>query len=101
MEFLYRRLHPRAGRIVYIAVDVINTVFFGIGVYLSIRILPIMKKQYMAAIPYPLTCLYVPVMIGFIMMTIQSVRITLKHVKTGFVPDSGNPDNLPQDKNPR
>ena len=92
VEVFYRYLPPVIGRIMSTAVDVIKVVFFGIGAYLSIRIMPIMEKQSMASLPLPMSYVYWPVLVGFVIMTLRSIQITWEHWNNGYIPVINDPD---------
>ena len=93
VEVFYRFLPPIVGRVMSTMVDIIKILFFAVGMYLAIRIMPIMKNQRMASLPLPMTYVYFPVMVGFIIMTIRSVQIAWQHLKSGYIPVINDPDN--------
>ena len=93
VEVFYRFLPPVVGRIMSTLVDIIKILFFAVGMYLAIRIMPIMKNQSMASLPLPMTYVYFPVMVGFIIMTIRSVQLAWQHLKSGYIPVINDPDN--------
>ena len=93
VEVFYRFLPPVVGRVMSTMVDIIKILFFAVGMYLAIRIMPIMKNQGMAALPLPMTYVYFPVMVGFIIMTIRSVQIAWQHLRSGYIPVINDPDN--------
>ncbi|WP_319562825.1 TRAP transporter small permease [Marispirochaeta sp.] len=98
VEVFYRFLPPRVGRVMSTMVDIIKIIFFGVGMYLSFRIIPIMANQRMTALPYPMSYIYFPVLIGFVIMTIRSVQVAWEHWKSGYIPvinDSDHP--LPEE----
>ncbi len=92
VEVFYRFLPPLVGRVMSTMVDIIKILFFAVGMYLSIRIIPIMKNQRMASLPLPMTYVYFPVMAGFIIMTIRSIQLAWKHWKSGYIPVINDPD---------
>ena len=98
VEVFYRFLPPVVGRVMSTMVDIIKIVFFGVGMYLSFRILPIMARQRMTALPYPMSYIYIPVLVGFVVMTIRSVQVAWEHWKSGYIPVINDLDNpLPED----
>ncbi len=97
VEVFYRFLPRSVGRAMSTAVDIIKIVFFGVGAYLSIRIFPIMAQQRMASLALPMTWVYAPVLVGFVIMTLRSVQIAWQHWRNGFIPVINDPDNpLPE-----
>ena len=97
VEVFYRYLPRVVGRVMSTMVDFIKIIFFGIGAYLSIRIMPVMRGQSMASLPLPMSYVYWPVLIGFVIMTIRSVQIAWEHLGNGYIPVINDPDNpLPE-----
>ena len=92
VEVFYRYLPPKVGRVMSTLVDIIKIIFFGIGAYLAIRIMPIMKNQRMASLKLPMTWVYWPVLIGFVIMTLRSVQIAWEHFRNGYIPVINDPD---------
>lgn len=93
VEVFYRFLPLPVGRAMSTAVDIIKIVFFGVGAYLSVRIFPIMTRQYMTALLLPMSWVYAPVLVGFVIMTLRSVQVAWLHWKSGYIPVVNDPDN--------
>ncbi|HOV38044.1 MAG TPA: TRAP transporter small permease [Spirochaetales bacterium] len=93
VEAGYRFLPRKIGFIMSTIVDIIKIVFFGICSYLSIKILPLMAAEYMTSVFLPMSYLYIPVLIGCVMMTLRSIQVAWKHWKTGFIPSVNDPSN--------
>ena len=93
VEVFYRYLPRVVGRVMSTMVDIIKVIFFGIGAYLSIRIMPVMREQSMASLPLPMSYVYWPVLVGFVIMTIRSVQIAWEHLGNGYIPVVNDPDN--------
>ena len=92
VEVFYRYLPPVVGRIMSTMVDIIKIIFFGVGAYLSIRIMPLMARESMASLPLPMSYVYWPVLVGFVIMTLRSIQITWEHWNNGFIPVINDPD---------
>ena len=98
VEAAYRFFPRRTGRVLAVLTDVIKIVFFGVCTYLSIKILPIMLRQRMTTVSWPMTVLYTPVLIGFIIMTLRSIQLAWNHWKDGYIPVLNDPSSpMPMD----
>jgi TRAP-type C4-dicarboxylate transport system permease small subunit len=93
VEFGYRFFPRKIGFVFSTLVDVIKIVFFGYCAYLSIKIFPIMMRQRMVTVSWPMAVLYTPVLVGFVLMTYRSIQVAWDHWKMKFIPIVNDPSN--------
>lgn len=86
VEFFYRYLPHWLGRVLVTLVDLIRIIFFGLGTYLTWRLIPLMQNQRMASIDIPMSYMYYVVLAGFTLMALRSVQILWTHWRTNYVP---------------
>ena len=86
VEFFYRYIPRWLGRVLVTLVDLIRLFFFGMGAYLTWRLIPLMQNQRMASIDIPMSYMYYVVLAGFVLMTLRSIQILWGHWRTGYVP---------------
>ena len=79
VEFFYRFINPRVGRVLSTLVDLIRIVFFAYGSWISFKILKIMKMQYMTAVHVSMNWIYGLVFAGFLLMTFRAIQVCIKH----------------------
>ena len=96
VEFLYRYLPRKAGRVVITFVDVFRIVFMIAGIWLGYRIIPITMRRSLVTMALPLGYIYTVVTVGFMLMLFRSVQVGVKHWMQGYVP-SCREDRLVQD----
>jgi TRAP-type C4-dicarboxylate transport system permease small subunit len=90
------RLFPRGvGRALSILVDILTIAFNGIGTYLAVRILPVMMEQRLTTVRLSMGALYIPVLLGFVLMTFRSLQVAWRHWKSGYVPGADYPSAAP------
>ncbi len=92
VEIGYRFFPRKIGFIFSTLVDIIKIVFFGICAYLSIRIFPIMMRQRMVTVSWPMAVVYAPVLVGFVLMTFRSAQVAWDHWKSGYIPVVNDPN---------
>lgn len=88
VEFFYRWMPYKNGRVLITLVDLIRIVFMAVGVKLAITILPRTMNNFLSSIRIPLAAVYAIVLLGFVLMLFRSVQIAIKHWKEGYVPMS-------------
>jgi len=93
VEFFYRFINRRLGRLLSVLVDLIRIIFFAYGSWLSWKILKLMKAQYMVALNISMAWIYSLVLAGFLLMTFRAVQVALKHWKQGY----SSLDHKPED----
>lgn len=93
VEAGYRIIPRKFGFIISTVVDLIKIVFYGVLAYLSAKIIPHMAAESMTSVFLPMSYLYIPVLIGCVMMTLRSIQLARIHWKTGFIPAVNDPNN--------
>ena len=84
VEFFYRFINRRLGRVLSVLVDLIRIVFFAYGSWTSWKILKLMKLQYMVALNVSMAWIYSLVFAGFLLMTFRALQVAVKHWKQGY-----------------
>lgn len=84
VEFLYRWLSPRVGRVLSTVVDVIRIAFLGYATYLSAQLIPKMHNLKMTVVDFPMSYVYALVGLGFVLMTFRAVQVAGRHWKQGW-----------------
>ncbi len=93
VEAGYRFLPRKLGFLLSTLTDLIKIVFFGICSYLSVKIMPIMSREFMTTVMWPMSYLYVFVLAGFVLMTLRSIQVAWKHWKIKFIPVLNDPSS--------
>ena len=83
VEFFYVYLPRRVGFVLSTLVDILRIAFFAVATWLSWQVLDIMQFQRMVVIDWPMSYVYVFVLIGFALMTARSVQVALRHWRAG------------------
>jgi TRAP-type C4-dicarboxylate transport system permease small subunit len=89
VEVFYRFMPRRMGLVAARLVDVIKIVFFAFGTWLSWKIIPIMANHRMVSVNLPMSWIYIAVFVSFLIMTLRSIYLAYRHLKTGFIPFGG------------
>ncbi len=84
VEFFYRFISRRAGRMLSILVDILRIIFLAYASWISFKILKIMHHQYMTSLRLPMSYLYIIVFAGFALMTIRAVQVFIRHQRQGY-----------------
>lgn len=84
VEFLYRYLPARAGRILSTAVDIVRIGFLAYASWLAIDLVPRMNNLQMTVIDWPMSYVYGFVAAGFVLMTFRAVQVALLHWRRGW-----------------
>ena len=79
VEFFYLYFGPRLGFALSTVVDVIRIAFFAVCAWLTWLVTEIMQTQNMVVIEWPLSIVYVVVLIGFTAMTLRAVIVARDH----------------------
>lgn len=88
VEFLYRYLPRKTGRILITIVDVIRVVFLVVLVRLGIAIMPRTMNNFLSTVRIPLAAVYFVATFGMALMLWRAVEIGISHWKEEFVPSS-------------
>jgi len=84
VEFGYRYFPPVLSKILSTFVDALRVVFFLYATFLTYQVIGLMQSQYMTAINVSMAALYWVVLVGFIMMSLRSIQILVKHWQQGY-----------------
>jgi TRAP-type C4-dicarboxylate transport system permease small subunit len=84
VEFLYRYLPARAGRLLSTFVDVVRIAFLALASWLSIDLVPRMHNLQMTVIDWPMSYIYGFVAAGFLLMTFRAVQVAVLHWRRGW-----------------
>ncbi len=84
VEFLYRYLPAAAGRVMSTLVDVVRVAFFAYATWLSFELVPKMHNLRMTVVDFPMSYVYGFVAAGFVLMTIRSLQVTVRHWRRGW-----------------
>jgi TRAP-type C4-dicarboxylate transport system permease small subunit len=81
VEFLYRWLPVPVGRVLSTFIDVVRILFFGYATWLALTLVPRMQNLKMTVVDFPMSYIYGFVAFGFVMMTVRSVQVGVRHWK--------------------
>ncbi len=84
VEFLYRYLPARAGRLLSTVVDIVRIAFLGLASWLSIDLVPRMHNLQMTVIDWPMSYVYGFVAAGFVLMTFRAIQVAVLHWRRGW-----------------
>ena len=84
VDLIFRYLPPGVARVLSTAIDVIRTVFFAYAAYLVWQFMKIVEGETMTTIMLPKNLIYGFVFIGFLMMLIRSVQVSVENWRRGF-----------------
>ncbi|OYU48480.1 MAG: TRAP transporter permease DctQ [Rhizobiales bacterium PAR1] len=84
VDFLYRYLPPKGGRLFATFVDIVRIVVFG---YLSVlvwRYSDIIHDERMTTINFPKMPLFMAVFVAFVLMTLRSIQVAYRDLRNGY-----------------
>jgi TRAP-type C4-dicarboxylate transport system permease small subunit len=84
VEFLYRYLPAKVGRVLSTFVDVVRVAFLAYAVWLTIQLIPKIAHMKMIVVDVPLYYIYGLVAFGFAMMTFRSIQVAIRHWRQGW-----------------
>jgi TRAP-type C4-dicarboxylate transport system permease small subunit len=84
VDFLYRYLSPRLGRVAATGVDLIKIGLFSYLAFLVWRYSSIINDERMTTIDFPKSPLFMMVMVAFMLMAFRSVQVMLGNIKRGY-----------------
>jgi TRAP-type C4-dicarboxylate transport system permease small subunit len=84
VDFLYRYLPPRAGRLLATGVDIVRVAFFAYGAVLIWRFMDIVADEQMTTIALPKNLAYAFVFAGFVMMFFRSLLVAVANWRRGY-----------------
>jgi TRAP-type C4-dicarboxylate transport system permease small subunit len=83
VEFLYIYYPRGVARFLSTLVDAIRVVFFGYATWLCGKVTQIMHTQPMVVIDWPMSIIYGICTVGFVAMTIRSIRVAVDNWRDG------------------
>jgi TRAP-type transport system small permease protein len=84
VEFLYRYLPVRAGRVLSTLVDVVRVAMFGYLTWLTIELVPRMHNLQMTVVDLPMSYVYAIVGVGFALCTYRASVAGIRHWQRGW-----------------
>jgi TRAP-type C4-dicarboxylate transport system permease small subunit len=84
VDFLFRYLPTGLARAVATAIDVIRTLFFAYGAYLVWQFMSLIEGETMTTVNLPKNLVYGAVCIGFILMFVRSVQVSVENWRRGY-----------------
>ena len=84
VDFLYRLLPPKLGRVFSTGVDMVRIAFFGCAVALTVQMMSRMGALQMTIIDLPMNIIYGVCALGFAAATFRSIQVAIENWKQGF-----------------
>lgn len=84
VDFLYRHLPPRVGRVLSLGVDVLRVLFFACLVLLMGQMMWRIGEHAMTVVSLPMNVVYAMCELGFLAMTWRSLAVAWAHYRRGY-----------------
>ena len=84
VDFLFRYLPAGVARALATGIDALRTVFFAYGAYLVWRFMDIIGDETMTTISLPKNLIYGCVFVGFVLMFVRSVQVSIENWRRGY-----------------
>jgi TRAP-type C4-dicarboxylate transport system permease small subunit len=84
VDFLFRYLPEGVARALATAIDAIRTLFFGYAAYLVWRFMSLIEGETMTTINLPKNLVYGAVGIGFVLMFVRSLQVSVENWRRGY-----------------
>lgn len=84
VDFVYRYLPRRPGRVLATLIDVLRTLFFAYAVWLLYRYIELVGVEPMTTIMWEKGYVYWLALAGFVMMFVRSVQVSLQNWRQGY-----------------
>ena len=84
VDFLYRLLPARVGRVLSTLIDLLRIGFFAVAVGLTIQMMTRMTSLQMTIIDLPMNIIYAVCAVGFAASTIRAVQVAIENWKRGW-----------------
>jgi TRAP-type C4-dicarboxylate transport system permease small subunit len=84
VDFLFRYLPPGAARAVATGVDVVRTLFFAYAAWLVWTFMSLIEGETMTTINLPKNLVYGAVCLGFVLMFVRSVQVSIENWRRGY-----------------
>jgi TRAP-type C4-dicarboxylate transport system permease small subunit len=97
VDFLYRYLPARVGRVLSTAVDVLRLGFFAWMSVLTLQMMSKLSNAMMTVVDLPMNLLYGVCLFGLVVMTLRSAHVLVRHWRHGYSVLE-RPDAPPEDR---
>jgi TRAP-type C4-dicarboxylate transport system permease small subunit len=84
VDLLFRYLPGKAARALATVIDAVRTLFFAYAAYLVWQFMSIIHGETMTTIDLPKNLIYGAVFIGFIVMFVRSVQVSIENWRRGY-----------------
>ncbi len=84
VDFIYRYLSPRAGRVLATFVDIVRIGFFAYATVLMHRYASLIPDEMMTTIQFPKSVVFYAVVLAFALMTLRSVHVAWLNWQRGY-----------------
>ena len=84
VDFLFRYLSPRNGRVLSTVIDVVRVAFLGYALKLVYRFISIVADEPMTTIQYPKGIFYWVVFVGFVVMFLRAIQVAVQNFQRGY-----------------
>lgn len=84
VDFLYRYLPKRAGRVLATVIDILRTAFFGYAVWLTYRYIVLVGDEPMTTLFWNKSYVYWVALAGFVMMFLRSLQVSVQNWRQGY-----------------
>lgn len=84
VDFLFRYLPEGVARVLATAIDVVRTLFFAYAAYLVWHFMSLIEGETMTTIDLPKNLVYGAVCIGFVLMFIRSLQVSVENWRRGY-----------------
>jgi TRAP-type C4-dicarboxylate transport system permease small subunit len=84
VDFMYRLIPAKAGRVLSTIIDLLRIGFFAIAVGLTIQMMTRMTSLMMTIIDLPMNIVYAVCAIGFAAAAVRSVQVAIENWKRGY-----------------
>jgi len=84
LEFLFRFLPTKVGRVLSTLVDLVRVGFLAYATYLSALLVPRMHFMNMTVVDFPMSYVYGLVTFGFAMMAYRALILAIQHWRQGY-----------------
>ena len=84
VDFLYRMIPARAGRVLSTLVDLTRIAFFGYATLLTWEMMEKMSSYRMTIVDLPMNLVYGVCMFGFACCTLRSIQVSVRHWRNGY-----------------
>ena len=84
VDFLYRLIPKKLGRVCSTLVDAIRVLFFGYATWLAWLLLERIGNQRMAIVDLPMGLVFGAMLFGFVVMFVRSLQVAWRHWHQGY-----------------